>query len=177
MPQDESAGSRILNENLSEDQQLYSLWRAFSKVRRAIWKASEKELSRYDITPEQAGVLYMVRNVIPNASQSEISRQMLIEHHTISGTVKRMEAKGLIRREVDAERRNVIRVSLTGKGEEVYRQSVHRRSVRNVFSVLSPEERRQLANCLEKMLPQALEELEQYYTSPFSVPHEVPKTE
>jgi len=88
-----------------------------------------------------------------------------------------MEAKGLIRREADSDRKNVIRVSITEKGEAAYQKSVKRRSVRNVISVLSPEERRQLAHCLEKMLPKALEELEQYYSSPFSVPHEVPKTE
>lgn len=151
-----------------QDRELYDLWRSFSQVRRAIWKTSAKELGKYGITPEQAGVLYIVRNVIPNGSQSQISRLMLMEHHTISGIVQRMEARGLVKREVDGARKNVFRVTITEKGEEAYRYAVKRRSVHNVMLSLTAKERQQFSVMLNKLLAAALNELEQYYTSPFS---------
>ncbi|MFC1917068.1 MarR family winged helix-turn-helix transcriptional regulator [Chloroflexota bacterium] len=163
-----------LNE-LPADHQPYNLWRLFSKVRRAIWKSSERELARHDITPEQAGILYIIRNVLHNPSQSDISRQMLIEHHTISGSLKRMEAKGLVKRKTDVKRKSVIRISLTPKGEAACELAVDRRSINNVMNVLSLEEREQFVILLQKLLEKSLEELNQHYSSPFSIPHKIAK--
>ncbi len=161
--------------SMDEQKELYSLWRLFTKTRQAIWKASSKELARYGITPEQAGVLCILNNVLPTASQSEIARLMLFEHHTISGIIQRMEAKGLVKREVDEQRRNVYRASITDKGRETYAHALGRRSVQNVMLSVSKEERQVMTDILNKMLSSALVELEQYYTSPFSetVPDEI----
>ena len=172
---DENTQNTLLNavNKLPEDHQPYNLWRLFSKVRRAIWKASERELAEHDITPEQAGILYILRHVLKNPSQSDISRQILIEHHTISGSLRRMEAKGLVKRIVDGKRKSVIRVSLTAKGKHACDIAVARHSVNNVMDALTTEEKEQLASLLQKMLEKSLEELEQHYTS---VHHSPPDT-
>jgi DNA-binding MarR family transcriptional regulator len=61
-------------------------------------------------------------------------------------------------------------VTITEKGEEAYQVSMRRRSVHDVMFALSAEERQQLAISLNKLMEKALEELENFYTSPFSNP-------
>ncbi|MFC2001491.1 MarR family winged helix-turn-helix transcriptional regulator [Chloroflexota bacterium] len=159
----------------SRENQAYELWRLLSKVRRVIFKVRERELSRYDITPEQCGVLYIIKHADEPPSQSYISRIMMIEPHTMSGLVKRMELKGLLKRERNPRRKNVTRIMITEKGEEAYKISMAKKeSISNIMLGLSEEELEQLSVHLNKIFERATIALEKTYKSPLSIPDSMP---
>ena len=86
----------------------YELWWLILHVERAMYKARAAELARYGITPEQAGVLYVVQTIGPRATPAQISRWVVREPHSISGLLQRMEKDGLIRKDKDLERKNLV---------------------------------------------------------------------
>ncbi len=157
-------------EKLSDTDELYNLWLVLVKSRRGLFKAREKELIQYGITPEQAGALHIMHNIGEPVTRSEISRLTFREVHTVSGLVTRMEKAGLVRLIPDKDRKNRVRVVMTEKGKEAYLQSTKRESIHRILSVLSKEERKQLRLSLEKVMDRALKELGQYYKPPFLRP-------
>jgi DNA-binding MarR family transcriptional regulator len=78
-----------------------------------------------------------------------------------------MEKEGLVRKTKDLERKNLIRVSLTEKGQQAYYQSSRLESVHRIMSSLSEEERQQLSSCLETLRDRALKELGMEQRPPF----------
>ena len=74
------------------------LWMLMTHTRYAIYRAREKELLRYDVSPEQVGVLFIVQVLGNRATPSEISRFVLRQPHTISALIERMEEKGLVKK-------------------------------------------------------------------------------
>jgi len=125
----------------------YNVWLLFHHTWRAMFKARERELLAFKITPEQAEVL------------ANISRSTLREPHTISGIIDRMVAKGLITKNKDMERRNLVRIELTEKGTGAYELSTQRRAIFDVMSELNPKERRMFCCMLERLQAKALKAL------------------
>lgn len=155
-------------ENLASADQDYALWLLLLKVRRCISKARGKELSLYGITPEQAGVLFIVQALNNRTTPAEISRLTFREPHTVSVLISRMEEKGLIKKVKDMDRKNMIRIVITEKGEQAYSQSSQRTPIHNIMSALSEAERHQLMSLLQRLSDRALKELGEYYKPPFS---------
>ncbi len=155
-------------ENLASADQDYALWLLLLKVRRCISKARGKELSLYDITPEQAGVLFIVQARNSRTTPAEISRLTFREPHTVSVLISRMEEKGLVKKVKDMDRKNMIRIAITEKGERAYHQSSQRATIHNIMSALSEAERQQLTSLLQRLSDRALKELGEYYKPPFS---------
>ena len=155
-------------ENLSHADEDYNLWLLLLKVRRAIFKARERELSKYGITPEQVGVLYIVQSNGEKITPAEISRLTLREPHTVSGLIDRMTKAGLVRKVKDLSRKNLVKVSMTKKGRQAYIQSTKRESIQDILSCLSKKERQQMRVYLEKLQDKAIEVLEVTYKSPCS---------
>jgi len=133
----------------------YDLWRLLANTRAVIFKVREKELSQYGITPQQAGILHILQTTGDKVTIAHISRLTFRELHTVLGLVNRMEKTGLVRKVKDSGNKNVIRVSLTGKGRGVYYQSINRESIYQILSSLSEEEQRQLSSFLGKLLNKA----------------------
>lgn len=144
-------------EKLSREDEEFTLWLLLLKVRRLIFKARERELSQYGVTPEQAGVLYIAHNAGEKVTPAEIARLTFREPHTVSGLISRMEKVGLVKKVKDMDRKNLVRVALTDKGRQDYNQSTKRESIHLVMSCLSKEESRQLRLYLEKLQDRALE--------------------
>jgi DNA-binding MarR family transcriptional regulator len=144
-----------MNSMLSADQD-YNLWVLLRQTRDAMVKAREKELEKYGISSIQAAVLFNIQTIGPEATPAEISRRLVREPHSVSGLLNRMEKQGLITRVKDLPKRNMVRVSLTEKGREVYELSTKRLSMHDTMSVLSEGERSQLWNMLEKLRDKAL---------------------
>ena len=69
-----------------------------------------------------------------------------------------MEKQGLVKRTKDLDKKNMIRVELTEKGEEALRRSRELKSIHNILSCLSQEEHDNLRGYLEKLRNRALEE-------------------
>ena len=132
-----------------------------------IRRAREKEMNKYGIPARQSAILFTVQAIGGSPTPAEISRWQLVEPHSISDILSRMERDGLIRKDKDLERKNLVRVSLTEKGQQLYRQSLKRKSIHNIMSSLSEEEHQQLSLCLEKLRDNALKELGMKRKPPF----------
>jgi DNA-binding MarR family transcriptional regulator len=79
-----------------------------------------------------------------------------------------MEKKGLVKKVRDMDRKNMIRVAITEKGQQAYDQSTQRTTIHNIMSALSEAERQQLMSYLQRLGDRALKELGEYYKPPFS---------
>jgi len=139
------------DKSTSQDQD-YELWQLLTHLRYRIIRARQKELHQYGITSTQSGVLYAIHCLDNYAKPAEISRLMHREPQTTSITLKRMIKKGLIKKNKDTERKNVLRFSLTDKGQEALKHSLKREVFHKVWSVLSKEKRQLLRSCLEELL-------------------------
>jgi DNA-binding MarR family transcriptional regulator len=141
---------------LEED---YILWRLLLETRDTVFKARQKELRRYGISPEEAAVLFVVKSLGAKATPTEISRYLLRKIHTVSGILSRMEKKRLLRKTKDLPRKNSVRASLTEKGEQAYYQSTKIESISGIMSSLSEQERQQFSSCLKTLRDRALKQL------------------
>ena len=137
----------------------YMLWWLILQMRRSLYKARAKELAKYSLTPEKSAVLFIIKVIGYRATPAEISRYLLREPHSVVGLLQRMERQGLIERFNDLERKNLVRVALTEKGEETYSFTANLESVHRILSCLSKEDRQQLKGYLERLRNKAIEEL------------------
>jgi len=137
----------------------HDLWVLLAHTRYAIYRSREKELQRYGVSPEQVGVLFIVQALGNKATPSEISRFILRQPHTVSALIERMAEKGFVKKVHDLDKRNLVRVSLTEKGQKVYDYSTKRGPIHRIMGVLSEEEKSQLQGLLEKLHGQARKEI------------------
>jgi len=135
------------------------LWAMLNQVYWAMVRATENELRPIGISMIGAAVLFLVKNAKTPATPAQISRWLFREPHTVSGLLNRMEKQGLVRRTKDLERKNLVRVTLTAKGEEAYQRQSEMRVVRKVLSSLSPKQRNNLMAYLRALRSRALDEL------------------
>jgi DNA-binding MarR family transcriptional regulator len=135
------------------------LWLLLTHTRYAIYRSREKELQRYSVSPEQVGVLFIVQALGNKATPSEIARYILRQPHTVSALIERMAAKGFVKKVHDLDKKNLVRVSLTEKGQKIYEDSTRRGPIHRIMSSLADDERSQLKSLLEKLLTQARKEI------------------
>ena len=145
----------------------YELWVLLCQACKAMIRARENKLRPVGITRMQAAVLFIVKAVKVPATPAEISRWLFREPHTVSGLLDRMEKQGLVRKVNDLERKNLIRVEITEKGEEAYRRSRELKVIPKTLSRLSPKERDNLRAYLKTLRDEALQELGLRHQLPF----------
>ena len=136
----------------------YELWGLLNQASHAMESARGDELRPFGLSMMHAGVLYIVKVSKDPVTPAHISRVLFREPHTVSALLNRMEKQGLLRKTKDLEKKNAIRVTLTERGEEAYRQSREMKSLRRVLSNLSPKERDSLRAPLETLRDKAIEE-------------------
>ena len=148
-----------MKESLSANEAL-RLWVLLGQTRDIIRKAIKRELEQFNVTSRQAAVLLVVQANDEKITPAEISRQLFREPHTISAVLKRMEKQGLLTRNKDLSKKNLIRVALTDEGRNLYlKTSKQRKSIHKIFSSLSKEEVKQLSSCLEKLKRRGMKEI------------------
>ncbi len=146
----------------------FELWSLLHQARDVIAKAREDELKDMDISMIKAAVLFFAKNMEGPPTPAKISRALFREPHTISGLLDRMEAQGLVRRVHDLNRKNLVRVEVTEKGEEYYhRTREKRRVISKIMATLTEEERNELRSTLTKLRNRGLKELGVKYRLPF----------
>jgi DNA-binding MarR family transcriptional regulator len=143
----------------SDGDEYQDLYLLFARARYLTFRAREKELQRYGLTPEQAQVLFLAQALGNKATPAEISRMLLRQPHTVSAMVNRMKANGLIKKVKDLDRKNLIRVTLTEKGVEAYKLTTKRGPIRRILGELNEEERKVFHQYLERIMYKAREEL------------------
>lgn len=137
----------------------YRLWLLLILVRDAIHRARQEELRQVGITASEAGVLFYAHALGNRATPAEISRCLFKRPHGISMLVSRMEREGLVKKVSDLDRKNLVRVELTEKGQEAYNYASKRAVIHRIISSLPEEERQQLSSNLERLRSKAFEEL------------------
>jgi len=135
------------------------LWAMMNQVYWAMVRATENELRPIGISMIQAAVLFLVKNAKTPATPAQLSRWLFREPHTVSGLLNRMEKQGLVRKAKDLERKNLVRVTLTEKGEEAYQRQSEMRLIRKLLSSLFPKQRDNLMTYLRTLRSRALDEL------------------
>ena len=144
-----------------------ALWMWLSRTRDAIIRTRERELRQYNISCIQSTVMQIIQALGDKATPAEISRWAFRESQSVSELLNRMEKEGLVEKIKDLDRKNMVRVVLTERGLEAYRQVQKYEMVHKVMSSLSATERKQLRNTLKKVWNRALEELESGIRPPF----------
>jgi len=138
-----------------EDQ---DLWLLLTHARYAVFRAREKELLRYGVSPEQMGLLFVVQALGNKATPAAISRNILRQPHTVSALVDRMAKRGLVKKVKDMDRRNLVRVMMTEKGQKAYEYSTKRGPIHRIMNTLTTEEKSELKSYLKKLLVKARKE-------------------
>lgn len=144
--------------NVATDQS-YELWVLLHQACDAVARARDNELREVGISWIQAAVLFIVKAVKAPATPAEISRWLFREPHSVSGLLNRMQKQGLLKKVKDLKRKNLIRVTLTEKGEEAYQRSRELKAIHGIMSSLSPKKRDNLRAYLEALRNKALGEL------------------
>ena len=145
----------------------YELWWLLHQTCDTIIRARENELRKIGVSRMQRAVLFIVKMVKGPATPAEISRWLFREPHTVSGLLDRMEKQGLIRKAKDLERKNLIRIVITEKGEQAYQRSGDMTMIPKILSCLTQKKKDSLRGYLEKLRNKAVEELRIEYPLPF----------
>jgi DNA-binding MarR family transcriptional regulator len=145
------------------------LWILFGQTRHLAMRLRQKELLQYGLTPRQAALLWLIPTLGRRATPAEIARCAGREDHTISSNLNTMERKGMIKRMRDLDRKNMRRIALTKKGEQLAKKALELNSVMKIMSALSEKDRQRLRSILEKMRHAAIDGLGIEVTSPYQL--------
>ena len=137
----------------------YTLLTSLLQVADIFVKVRERELLTQNLSATSAAILFLVEAMGKDVTPAKISRMLLREPHSVSGILMRMEKQGLIKRAKNMERKNLIRVTLTTKGENALKQAMKKEGVKHVLSKLSEEQRRQLKQSLTTRKEAGMKEL------------------
>src|SRR5512137_1455251 len=143
----------------SDEDNDQDLWLLLTHTRYAVFRAREKELQRYGVSPEQVGLLFVVQALGNKATPAAISRHIIRQPHTVSALVDRMARRGLVKKVKDLDRKNLVRVVMTEKGQKTYELSTKRGPIHRIMTTLSDEERKEFRTYLERLLLKARKEI------------------
>jgi DNA-binding MarR family transcriptional regulator len=136
------------------------LWLLLRQANNLIYKAIERELRQLgSSTYAQATVMWIVKAIGDEATPAEISRWLVREPHAMSMLLSQMEGQGLVRKTKDLEKKNMVRISLTEKGEEALHRAQRSETISRVMSCFSYEEQDCLRGYLLTLRSKVLEEL------------------
>lgn len=108
----------------------------------AFWRIDIRHIKSLRLTPSQFDVIATLGDT-EGMTCSELSAQTLVTKGTLTGVLDRLVAKGLIRRDAMEHDRRCTKISLTAKGDAIFRKTfaAHMAFLRPFFErALSPEE-------------------------------------
>ena len=91
----------------------------------------------------------------------------MLEPHSISEAVDRMEKDELVKKAENPKRKKSIRIQLTEKGYETYCKIAKQDFFHKLFSTITEEERQQLTWILKRLRDVARKECGDYKDLPF----------
>ena len=143
------------------------LWGRLFLAAKVVERAREIELSRVNISLIQAMVLYALKLSPEPLTPSRLARMLCREPHSMSALIDRMEQLGLVEKKHDLSRKNLVRVVVTPKGEEVFQRQRSVNTVANLTSTLTKEERQALGTCVDKLRVKATELIRKMTPTPY----------
>jgi DNA-binding MarR family transcriptional regulator len=136
----------------------FALWVLIAQTKDALLRARQTQYARFGISNERRTVLWIIQSYGGRATPVEIARRFFRELQSITEMLKRMEKDGLVSKHRGSGR-SKTEVRLTDKGLQVLQQSLRNEVDKRIFSILTLEEREQLAASLWKLRTRALDEL------------------
>jgi len=106
------------------------IWIMLDQAHAAIYADREKELRQYNLSTMKSAVLFCINQIGSEVTPAELSRWLLRRSHSVSGLLNRMEKDGLIKKTKDLHRKNLVRVTITEKGKQAYKDSLKSVSIR-----------------------------------------------
>ena len=137
----------------------YTLLTQLLQVADIFVKIRERELLPQNLSATSAAILFLIDAMGKDVTPARVSRMLLREPHSISGILMRMEKAGLLKRTKNMERKNLIRVTLTNKGNNALKEAMKKEGVKHVLGKLTEEQRRQLKNSLTLLKENGMKEL------------------
>jgi DNA-binding MarR family transcriptional regulator len=131
----------------------YQALLALVKLGGVLRKAGDRYLGAYGLTQCQFNVLMVLKHHYPaGCTQTELCRRLLVNGSNMTTLVRRVEARGLIRRGGDPDDERAWRVELTDKGARLFQQveRVYYRWIASIMAVHSDRERKRLFRQLER---------------------------
>lgn len=124
-----------------EDVRGFDVWLDVGRTNLKCHRILNTLLAGVDLSLAQHEVLMTIRRN-PGLTQKEISEKLLVVKSNVSALIKKLEARGLVRRTPDADDSRNNRLSLTAGGERLVRRSfeLQNRVVAAMTSELSDEE-------------------------------------
>ena len=112
----------------------------------------KEEFDRYDLTPQQFGLLAFLW-IEDGLSQTELSTRSQIDRTTMGGIIDRLEKEDFVERRPHPDDRRAYQVFLTAKGRNLEDDlcAVAIRTQEKVNAPLTPEEQATLIRLLEKI--------------------------
>ncbi|MFC2027651.1 MarR family winged helix-turn-helix transcriptional regulator [Chloroflexota bacterium] len=136
------------------------IWGLTRQVGNAMYRCREKELSGSGCTAMDTAVLYTLKIAPEGITQAEIARLIFREPNTVTILLRKLEKNGLVQRTKDLERKNLVRVTITKKGEKTLAEAMARWNViDDIVSCLSDEESIHLRSILLKLHRKSFETL------------------
>jgi DNA-binding MarR family transcriptional regulator len=108
----------------------------------AFWRTDSRHIKSLRLTPSQFDVIATLGDT-EGMTCSELSEKTLVTKGTLTGVLDRLVSKGLIRRDAIEQDRRYTKVSLTEKGDGLFRKAfaAHVDFLRPFFErALSPQE-------------------------------------
>ena len=104
------------------------------------------------LTETQFGVLEALRH-LGSMAQCELAGKLLKSNGNITMVIDNLEKRGLVQRQADKNDRRISRIVLTVTGQQLIDEifPMHAAAVAEEFSILSPEEQRELSRLLRKL--------------------------
>jgi DNA-binding MarR family transcriptional regulator len=101
-----------------------------------------QETQSLDVTPVQYAILQMIYN-LPGTDQCTLARNVALDTSTTARVVDRLEARGLLVRNVSPDDRRVRLLTLTADGEQLLEDTIPRmeQAQELILAPLSPEQR------------------------------------
>ena len=136
----------------------YRLWLLLSQTRSAIFKVRHKKVGQY-LHPNQMAALVSIWALKGQVTPATLARRLFLEPHTVSELIIRMEKKGLVTKRKDRKKGNIVRISITRKGQQLCSQAMGQELIRDIIYSLSDKQREQLRSSLTVLYEEALKQL------------------
>ncbi len=135
------------------------LWKLLIRTFHIMRRARQHELNQFGITTRASAVIDTALRLGEEATLSQIGQQLVLEEHSMSEQLSRMEKAGLIKKVRAPGKKNVIQIEVTEKGHELYKKAEERKSVHYIMSVLTKEEKHNLWLAIAKIREQSAKAL------------------
>ena len=109
-------------------------------------------MNKHRIPIRQFQVLRTIQDLGSKATLVEIAKRVEREVHVVSRQTVLMEKDGLIKRNKNTPKSNLLKLELTAKGFQMISAGRPSKSIDTIFSCLSEDERQQMKSILNKII-------------------------